>query len=1030
MPPPAEVAHLVERFQEQREDYLSGRYNEAQLRNDFLNPFFGALGWDVHNKAGRPEAWREVMHEYSMRVRGATQMVDYCFRIGREPIFLVEAKKPAVDIRQEAEPAHQLRSYAWNLKLDVSILTDFEEFAVYDCRVAPAKTDRAGTSRLIYWKCTEFLDQWDRLVELFSPEGIRKGGLDKLVSSKKPRGGTEPVDARFLREIESWRDLLARNLALRNSDLTHGQLNFAVQQTIDRIVFLRICEDRGIEPYGRLAALSNGPNIYRGLRQLFQQADDRYNSGLFYFTEEKGRGEPDRLTLDLNIDDKTLKTIIKGLYEGPYSFAVIPVEILGQVYEQFLGKVIRLTKGHQAKVEEKPEVKKAGGVYYTPKYIVDYIVEHTVGRLLEGGRGKGEGGSEPRGLSPCPITPAQAAKLRILDPACGSGSFLLGAYQYLLDWYLEQYVAHDPERRGRGKNPTLFQDRRGRWRLTGAEKKRILLNNIYGVDIDPQAVEVTKLSLLLKVLEGESEATIEQQLRFAQERALPDLGSNIKCGNSLIGPDFYHDKQMSFLDKEERDRINVFDWHAEFPEVFKGKNGGFDAVIGNPPYVRIQAMTETQPEAVPYFSQHYRSAAKGNYDIYVLFVEKGLSLLNNSGRFGYICPHKFFNAKYGEPLREHLAEGRHLAEVVHFAAGQVFAGATTYTCLLFLSRGCLGEFDVCKVRDMERWRIDGTGAECASVEAKSLTAREWTFSVGSAVPLKEKLDAAGQPLADIASRIFQGFKTGADTVFILRVLEDGRFYSKCLDKAVELDRCYLRPLYKSGEFKRYQLKPSTRVIIFPYSDGTLIEWATIRRKATRTAQYLEECKPTLDARERGRWAGANWYCYSRQQALEVISKPKILTADLNPHANYCLDPDGSACFTGGAAGGYGILVPDNVRSYVLGLLNSRVLDWYLHQVSSTFRGGWFSYECRFISQLPICPIAFSKRREDARHGRVVQLAERMLSLHKELESAKTAYEKTVTERQIEATDRQIDGLIYELYELTDEQIAIVEEATR
>ena len=205
-------------------------------------------------------------------------------------------------------------------------------------------------------------------------------------------------------------------------------LNYAVQVTIDRIVFLRMCEDRGIEPYGQLREIVAGKNVYTGIMELFNRADKKYNSGLFHFLQEKGRSEPpDMLTPNLALDDQALKAIVKGLYypESPYEFSVLPAEILGQVYEQFLGKVIRLTAGHRAVIEEKPEVKKAGGVYYTPAYIVDYIVGQTVGKLLEG------------------KTPEDAARIKILDPACGSGSFLIGAYQYLINWHRDWYFDHE-----------------------------------------------------------------------------------------------------------------------------------------------------------------------------------------------------------------------------------------------------------------------------------------------------------------------------------------------------------------------------------------------------------------------------------------------------------------------------------------------------------------------------------------------------------------------------------------------------------
>ncbi len=273
----------------------------------------------------------------------------------------------------------------------LSILTDFEEFAVYDCRIKPDKSDKASTARIMYLTYADFETRWDDIAAIFSKEAILKGSFDKYAQAVKGKKGTAEVDAAFLHEIEGWREVLARNIALRNSQLSQRELNFAVQQTIDRIIFLRICEDRGMEQEGRLAATTNGANIYKRLCGLFRLADDKYNSGLFHFSKETGRDPPDHMTLDLEIDDKTLKDIIRGLYypDCPYEFSVISSDILGQVYEQFLGKVIRLTDGHRAVVEDKPEVKKAGGVYYTPTYIVDYIVKNTVGKLL-GDQGLGD----------------------------------------------------------------------------------------------------------------------------------------------------------------------------------------------------------------------------------------------------------------------------------------------------------------------------------------------------------------------------------------------------------------------------------------------------------------------------------------------------------------------------------------------------------------------------------------------------------------------------------------------------------------
>src|SRR2546425_6190104 len=524
MSAPKEILDLVERFERNKDAYRSPQYNETQLRREFLDPFFKALGWDIDNEQGYAEAYKDVIHEDAIKVGEATKAPDYCFRIGGARKFFLEAKRPSVDIKHDVTPAFQLRRYAWTTKLPLGILSDFEEFAVYDCRVKPDHRHNAALARVLYISHTEYLERWDEIAGIFSRDAVLKGSFDKYAESTKAKRGTADVDDEFLKTIEGWRSDLARNLALRNPRLTQRELNFAVQRIIDRIIFLRICEGRGIEDYGRLQALTNGDRIYPRLAQQFEQADDRYNSGLFHFKSEKGRHEPpDELTLGLDLDDKLLRDILKSLYypESPYVFSALPADILGQVYEQFLGKVIRLTEGHRAVVEEKPEVKKAGGVVYTPTYFVEYIVQQTVGRLLDECSSRRQEApiekSEIRNPKPeievSLLTSAatgqgldarsasrilnRISKLRILDPACGSGSFLLGAYEFLLKWHLDFYTTNDPAKWAKGSRPALVQAAGGSWKLTIAERKRILLDNIYGVDIDAQAVETTKLSLLL-----------------------------------------------------------------------------------------------------------------------------------------------------------------------------------------------------------------------------------------------------------------------------------------------------------------------------------------------------------------------------------------------------------------------------------------------------------------------------------------------------------------------------------------------------
>jgi type I restriction-modification system DNA methylase subunit len=1025
MPAPEIIRQLVERYKDNSASYHSSVYNETQARREFIDPLFKALGWDMDNVEGYAEAYKDVIHEDAIKVGGATKAPDYAFRIGGTRKFFVEAKKPSVNIKGDISPAFQLRRYAWSAKLPLSILTDFEEFAVYDCRDKPDKSDKAGTGRTLFLTYDKYLEHWDEIAATFSKQAVLKGSFDKYAEGTKGKRGTSDVDDAFLIEISRWRDLLAHNLAIRNLGLTQRELNYSVQMTIDRIIFLRICEDRGIEPYGKLEALTHAGNVYTFLLDAFRSADQRYNSGLFHFQKEKGRGTPDELSAKLALDDKPLKDIIQNLYypDSPYEFSVLPVEILGQVYEQFLGKVIRLTAGHHAVVEDKPEVKKAGGVFYTPTYIVEYIVRQT--------------------LTPALTLPGRGS-VRVLDPACGSGSFLLGAYQFLLDWQRDRYVS-EGEKWAKGKNPRLYQAQGGEWKLTTAERKRILLEHIYGVDIDPQAVEVTKLSLLLKVLEGESQGTISGQMSLLQERALPDLSRNIKCGNSLIGPDFYTEKQASFLDAEEQYRINAFDWEREFPEVFK--DGGFDVVIGNPPYIRIQALKEWAPKEVEFYKQRYKAASKGNYDIYVVFVEKALSLLNAQGRLGYILPHKFFNSQYGQPLREVLANGKHLAKIVHFGDQQVFENATTYTCLLFLEKAGREAFEFEKVDKLEAWRDNmllgsletPKFSTIGTIPAERVTPSEWNFTVGRGSGLFEKLSLMPLTLGDVAL-LFVGLQTDGDDIFILEEIEkDGNrvlCYSKATQKQHWFEDVHLKPFLKGSlNIRRYHLANVSKRLIFPYETvdnrSVLISLQEYPERFPLTWQYLEQNRDRLSSRNKGKM-GKEWYGYVYKKNHTRFEYSKLLAPSIATGSCFAYDSTGKYYFVGsggGGGGGYGISILDTSKHsfvYLLGLLNSRLLSAFLKQISTPYRGGYIALNRQYIEQLPIRPIDFTDPADAARHRRMVGLVERMLGLHEELGAVKTPNERTMVERQIETVDGQIDGLVYELYGLTEEEVRVVE----
>jgi hypothetical protein len=948
MTAPDIILQLVERFEQNRASYRSGKYNEAQLRQEFLNPFLEALGWDVYNKKGYGEAYKEVIHEASLEVEGASKAPDYAFRIGGMRKFFVEAKKPAVNIEYAIHPAFQLRRYAWSAKLPLSILTDFEEFAVYESRSKPDKSDSAAAGRVMLLNYKDYPARWDELAAIFSPEAIQKGSFDKYAEGLKGKQGTMEVDDAFLQEIEGWRDLLARNIALRNPDLQVRELNYAVQMTIDRIVFLRICEDRGIEREDQLRELLDGEGVYERLCQSFRQADSRYNSGLFHFAAEKEQSSaPDDLTLRLAIDDKALKEIISKLYyPSPYVFREIPADILGQVYERFLGKVIRLTAGHQAKVEEKPEVRKAGGVYYTPTYIVDYIVRNTVGVLLEG------------------KTPKEAASLKILDPACGSGSFLLGAYQYLLDWHLKWYSGHDPEKWAKAKTPTIFQAQGGGWRLTTSEKKGILLNNIHGVDIDPQAVEVTKLSLSLKVLEGESQETIGAQLGLFKERALPDLGRNIQCGNSLIGPDYY-EGQM-FPDKEERYHVNDFNWQASFPHVFIA--GGFDVVIGNPPY-RMMQPHNTEIEILEYLRKKYL-VAEYKIEMFHMFLQLGVSLLKQGGFHGFIVPATILNNVYAETLRIWLLD-RCCIRYISIADEKVFESADVHTLVLVLQR----EKEAIKRQESLIHSTTHLNPRFASSTEKYSSTLQSHF-------------------LSLPGNVWNVLLTTQNARLILRLIKD---FVKLGDVS-KINRGLI-----TGDRDKYF---STRKLSDEYVP--IVAGADVGRYSVKLpSEYVLFIKP--------KGSGGSW-------DPEVhLSSHKVLVRQIGtrPMAGFIQEPFAVT----------GNLFPIRANSvsdelFILGIFNSKLIEFFWKIMFSDFKSSFPQVTLFSISQVPIKEINFSNPAEKAAHDKMVSLVERMLSLHKQ--SARTPQEKEMLQREIESTDQAIDSLVYQLYGLTEAEINIVE----
>ncbi len=891
-------------------------------------------------------------------MEGHHKAPDYTFRVGTLPKFYAEAKKCGFNISADPAPAYQLRRYGFSAKLALSILTDFEELGVYDCASRPRPGDKASHARIHYLRFAEYPDRWREIWDVFSREAVWSGTFDKYAASKRKRGTSE-VDSEFLKDIEGWRDVLARNLALRNSDLSADDLNAAVQRIIDRLVFLRMAEDRGLESYGQLLKLCERPHIYnRFMSELCRKADQKYNSGLFHFQKEPGVSDvPDTLTPRLAVDDKALKPILQSLYfehGSPYNFGVLPVEILGTVYERFLGKVIRLTAGHQAKVEEKPEVRKAGGVYYTPAYIVNYIVHNTIGKQIEG-------------KSPADLTSGRTKPpFRVLDMACGSGSFLLGAYQFLLDHYLEWYQDNLSKKHAKA----VYQNAIGETRLTIAERKRILITHIYGVDIDRQAVETTKLSLLLKALEGENDTTLSKQMILFHERALPNLSDNIKCGNSLIASDFS-------IIPEDLVRVRAFDWPAQFPDVMKA--GGFDAVIGNPPYIRVRIFKELYPGQAEYLEAGYE-CAKHVWDVYLLFFERAVKLVKEGGSVSFIVPIQTLHQPNCESLRRYLLRNTHIRELADLSSVKVFAGAIVKNCIITTDR-------MTATDELIRIRIPETVVALSSEEVTTWPQSKVASNPG--LSLKVELLSPTRELCDkLRSRSWLLHQLCYSTFGMRSCAKGKRQGGK--DRLITLNSRAknAKPYLEGRDITRYGMSPT----------GRFIRYTPEEMYSPRSPELFESHKivsQTMLSRACpvATFDDGGFYV---EQSLACIVPHGMITNKIS-EANLPL-------------------------KFILGVLNSRLERFYFKSyVIDQSLGAGLIHATPGTHDKLIVP-----KTTDKHISLMVALVDKMLSLTPKLREATSESEKAALQNAVTTTEAEIDRLVYDLYGLTKEEIKIVE----
>lgn len=996
-----QVLALADTYHAHYDQYRRATYNETEVRVDFVNPLFRALGWDVLNERGLPQHLREVKHEANVVVEeegeGRKKRPDYSFRAGTELCFFLETKKPAVDIRTTTDPAFQLRRYGWSGNLAVSILTNFTDLLIYDCSIRPLEDDLPSKALVAHFHYTEYADRFEEIYSMISKEAVVSGEFVRQFADITSPLQKEPFDDYFLSQIKNWRNILSQDILEHNENLNAEALSIFVQKILNRIVFLRVCEDRSFEQYETLLRVDTYPQ----LRELFIAADRKYDSGLFDLIDEQ----------TLYVSDNVIVSIFRDLYypNSSYEFSVVDPYIIGQIYEAFLVETV-VINGERIECVEKPEAVDSQGAVNTPKNIADFIVEQTLSPLFSGKR------------------PEEVAGYRIADICCGSGNFLLAAFEYITNFLVEYYRTTSLEeslRRGTLLQTANEQD----LNLSYAIKRQILTSQIYGVDIDALATEVAKLSLLLKLLENVSTDELDEYMAASREQALPDLDETIKSGNSLVDSDYAEFNPEVLEDAELLSRINMFDWDDEFGHI------RFDAIIGNPPYIRVQKMVHYSPEEYRYYKSPDAGFATSEAELldkYYLFIERGLSLLSENGLLGYIIPHRFMNTSSGETLRRWLSEQKTVKRITHFGTHQVFLGRSTYTCVMILAASEQENFEIGFIQDWGRFLFEHL-AVYDTYAATELGEQPWIF-----VPahIRRGLHAVATHCdrLDALTDIFVGVQTSADPIYIIHPTREDETFAYFTDKddrQQRVEKGILKISIYDCQIKKYERIRHNSYIIFPYksADGRPVLYTIEEMTAQfpEAYRYLSNYRDELDRRNMPNRTEQNWYAYGRSQSIRRFFEGEhLIWPVLSTESNYVFD-DAAVTFTGGGNGPfYGLQLKPGTREsifYIQAVLNYWLMELLVRRSASSFRGDYYSHGKQFIASLPIYKIDFDDPAEARAYEVIDRSVRGIMELAERKNVAQTQAQKQIYERAITTATNRIESVLDSLYGVAnDEQV--------
>ena len=989
-----ELKSLIEKFEKNLAYYHDNKkhYNEHSCRIEYIDPLLNLLGWDVSNEKALAPQYREVIAEdYSTE----TDRPDYSMTLKGVTKFFVEAKKPAVDISTATAPAFQARKYGWNANHKLVVLTNFEYLIVYDTTYVPKESDSIAVARYCKYYFKEYVAKFDEMQELLSRDNVYNGRFDDFCEKNFPgtTGHRQQVDDLFLTQINQWR-LSLSNFLYNTSEKYRSveKLNDVVQEFINQIVFLRICEDKNLPLYHKLKETINDTALIKSkLEKLFRAADRRYNSGMF---------EGENIIFDLNND--IIVNIVESLYypQSPYMFHIIEPNLLGKIYEVFLTEQLSLSEEGKIILSKKKDCVNRS-VVTTPTEIVKYMISKTLSSLCTGKK------------------PDEIQQLKIADIACGSGVFLEETYNYLVQYCVEWYQQHQPE--------YLIDLSGGRKKLPLEDKKKILSSCIFGVDIDIHAVEVAKFSLLIKLIEDETTPSVESSTPI-----LPDLDHNIAHGNALISN---QELLQTKLTIEELLEIAPLDWHMV------NDGNPFDAIVGNPPYVNTEGMHMLlTPHEFTLYKKNYQTAYK-QFDKYFLFVERALQKVKDCGYVCFIIPNKFFKIGAGQKLRKFIAAGKYLVALDDFGDAQLFSDKTIYSAILLLQKQAHEQFEYAKVKSAaELW--SGEKSCAVTLQSAILNELPWRLTDDfDFLKLLKKIDEVSVPITEYVD-IFGGIQTSAETNRTYWfssdeiINQDDRTFTISRNNKIyviekEILKPYFKPVKKSEKgLNSYSILKTDKWIIFPYDiQGCLIPEDMMQDKYCGTYQYLldhyDELVPAGIApqgRRKVPHATADtWYHYGRSQHLSSFAnRNKLIVGIMSKSPMYAYDTHDMLISVGGTAGYCAVSKKGDSKyelEYIQAWLTNSHTERILQIIGSDFEGGFYARGTDVLKTLPFINLDFDIAEQKAVYDAVVAETRQIYAINEQLMQNPEKRVVSVLKNEKDRLIKSIEARINKIYRL-------------